>query len=278
MKQQFASLCLFLFSHIVVCAQPQPDSLPNAKAQLKLSVNYNSNLNYYGRTDSLKSTGFFPLAELWITPKFYINAAPVFVNNPRQSFDYAGTVTTAGYQNITSTWLSNVYVSKPFYESNSTLVQAALKAQAGATFTHLNNILNLTAGADVKWSNQCDIGATAGVDHTVRFEKKKDILVLDPSVYAYAGTQQFSKTYTIKKKGGLLQPPTRQQITETSSAFNILAYEISMPIIYARGNWQVLATPSYILPRHLLQVQGRPDLSEQGQDMFYTTLTLKYTF
>src|SRR5215211_4525068 len=48
------------------------------KTKFKLSVNYNSNLNYYGRTDSLKSTGVFPLAELWFTPKVYVSAAPIF--------------------------------------------------------------------------------------------------------------------------------------------------------------------------------------------------------
>lgn len=278
MKQIPATLCLFLFFHIAACAQAQPDSQMEAKPQFKLSVNYNSNLNYYGRTDSLKSAGFFPLAELWMTPKFYVNVAPVFVHNSQQAFDYAGTVTTLGYQKITSKWLSNLYVLKPFYKSNATLVQSALKAQGGASFTRLNNLLNLTFGADVKWSNQWDLGATAGLDHIFRFEKNNAVIVLDPSVNAYAGSQQFSKTYTVKKKGGLLRPPTQQQVTETSSAFNILAYEASMPLIYTQGNWQVLVTPSYIMPKHLLQVSGRPDLSEQGQNMVYTTITLKHTF
>src|SRR6476661_2678734 len=122
MKQILASVCLFLFFHIAACAQAQLDSLPEAKPQFKLSVNYNSNLNYYGRTDSLKSTGVFPLAELWFTPQFYINAAPVFVNNKIQSFEYAGTVATAGYQNMTEKWLTHLYVLKPFYKESSQLV------------------------------------------------------------------------------------------------------------------------------------------------------------
>ena len=57
------------------------------KAQLKLSVNYNSALNYYGRVDSLKSSGVFPLLEFWATPNFYMNAAPLFGNNKVQSFE-----------------------------------------------------------------------------------------------------------------------------------------------------------------------------------------------
>ncbi|HEU4633632.1 MAG TPA: hypothetical protein VFS22_06590, partial [Flavisolibacter sp.] len=98
-----------------LAAQAQNDSA-SAGTAFKLSVNYNSNLNYYGRTDSLKSTGFFPMAEIWFSPTFYVNAAPVFVNNKLQSFEYAGTVATAGFQKLTEKWLTNVYVLKPFYK------------------------------------------------------------------------------------------------------------------------------------------------------------------
>src|SRR5687767_13280087 len=81
----------------------------------KLSLNYNLGLNYYGRTDSLKSTGIFPLAEVWFNPKFYINAAPVFVNNSIQSMEYAGTVASLGYLDVSDKWISNLYLLKPFY-------------------------------------------------------------------------------------------------------------------------------------------------------------------
>src|SRR5262245_16960864 len=79
--------------------QAQSDSVAEKNStQFKLGAFYNSNLNYYGRTDSLRSSGVFPLAELWFSKNFYINAAPVFVNNQSASMQYAGTVTTIGYQ------------------------------------------------------------------------------------------------------------------------------------------------------------------------------------
>src|SRR6267154_346864 len=87
----------FLLLSFFTRATAQIDSIKN-KVQFKLGAFYNTNLNYYGRTDSLRSSGFFPLAELWFNENFYINAAPVFVNNTSASFAYAGIVTTAGYQ------------------------------------------------------------------------------------------------------------------------------------------------------------------------------------
>src|SRR6476659_5936398 len=95
LAMMFAQMLFFSFS-----AFAQTDSVINTedKAQFKIGVYYNSGLNYYGRTDSLKSSGFFPMAELWFNKNFYITAAPVFVNNAVASFDYAGTVATAGFQ------------------------------------------------------------------------------------------------------------------------------------------------------------------------------------
>ncbi len=271
------ALCSFLF----FTASAQSDSAKNAKPQFKLSLNYNTGLNYYGRTDSLKSSGFFPLAEVWFTPKFYLNAAPIFVNNSIQHFDYAGTVTTAGYQNVSSKWITGVYVSKPFYKSSSELVQSALKAQSGVNLSFLNKFVNINAGGDVKFSDKTDYGASGGLDHLIRIENKdKSIVVFDPSVYVYAGTQNFQRSYTKKTSGGtLLLPTTGQQVmTEQTIKFNILSYEVSVPVVYVKSKWTFVAAPAYVLPQNLVIIPGRPDLSETGENTFYATLTAKYTF
>jgi hypothetical protein len=268
-------LCLAISQFVFA----QSDSTEKQKPKFKLGINYNSGLNYYGRTDSLKSTGFFPLAELWLSKDVYVNAAPVFVNNAVQSMEYAGTVTSFGYLHTTDKWITNLYMLKPFYKQSSQLVQSALKAQTGASFSRLNKLINFTFGGDFKFSDKIDFGATAGLDHLIRKELKNgSVLVIDPSVYAYAGTQNFTNTYYRKRPGSLLFPGTTEQVNESVTKFNVLAYELSIPVVYAKGKWMGLFTPSYILPQNLIEVKGRPDLSEKGQDMFYATLGLKYTF
>jgi len=276
MKHIFSVLFLSLLFHTGFAQ----DSTQKSQPQFKLSVNYNSGLNYFGRTDSLKSTGVFPMAEFWINNNFYINAAPIFVSNAVQKMDYAGTVATVGYQYMNDKWLTNLSVVKPFYEANAQLVQSALKAQTNFSITHLNKVANLTLGADAKFSDKVDFGATAGLDHIIRLQNKDNsVLLFDPAVYAYAGTQQFSRTYT-RKKSGLPLPGrnNEERVTETGTRFNILAYEASLPIIFAKNKVMIIATPSYILPQNLITVPNRPDLSEKGENTFYTTLSLKYTF
>ena len=277
MKKTF--LILFTLLSISIIAKAQTDNTETTKVHFKLGLNYNSGLNYYGRTDSLRSSGVFPVAELWLTKDFYINAAPVFVNNKLSSFDYAGTITTIGYQHTSDKLISNIYVLKPFYKQSSQLVQSALKAQSGISFAFLNKALNLTAGADAKLSDKTDIGATGGVDHIFKITNADNsAFVIDPSFYAYAGTQQFTNTYYKKKSSFLLFPVNDQQVTESVNKFNILAYEASVPVVFVKGNMLVSLTPSYIMPQNLITVPNRPDLSERGKDMFYTTIGVKYTF
>lgn len=279
MKQFFSMLMAVILVAIYQPAKAQSDST-TVKPQVKVSANYNTALNYFGRTDSLRSSGFFPLAELWFSQKFYINAAPVFVSNAVQNFDYAGTVATIGYQNITDKWITGIYVTKPFYKESSELVQSALKAQGGISLVYQTKVVNMNAGGDVKLSDKVDFGATAGLDHVFRIEAKDgSIIVVNPSFYAYAGTQNFQRSYYKKNKPSfLLFPGNNQLVTEEVSRFSLLAYEATVPLIYTKGKVMLIATPSYIIPQNLVTVPNRPDLSEQGEKMFYATLTAKYTF
>jgi hypothetical protein len=272
----------FLFS--VCLVNGQTDTTEKTKTDpiaigFKISANYNTGLNYYGRIDSLHSSGFFPLAELWFNDKFYINAAPVFVNNTAASFQYAGTITAAGYQFGNDKMLGNIYVIKPFYQASAELVQSALKAQTGMTISLLNIVLNVTGGGDIKFSDKTDFGITAGLDHIFKHRiNDKTVLVIDPSAYVNAGTQQFTKSYLKKTTGFIFFPGNEQAVTESAQKFNILSYEFSAPVIFATGKFQLLFTPAYVMPQNLIVVEGRPDLSERGENLFYATLGAKMSF
>ena len=258
----------------------QQDSATKTEVKFKAGVYYNSNLNYYGRTDSLRSSAVFPVAEIWFNKKFYINAAPVFVNNAVSSFDYAGTVATAGYQakSENEKWLTHIYFTKPFYENSSQLVQSALKAQFNTNFSWLNKVISLNFGGDVKLSDKYDFGLTAGIDHLFRHSFEQDWrLFVNPSAYLNAGTQRFTSTY-YKKSSFLFFPGVEQQVSEEVNKLNILSYELSIPVIVSKGKLQIIAIPAYVIPQNLITVQGRPDLSERGKEMFYVTTGAKINF
>lgn len=273
----FMATLLALLTCITLQAQSDSASGDN-KFQFKLGMYYNSNLNYLGRTDSLRSSGFFPMAEFWFGKHFYINAAPIFIHNKAQSFEYAGSVATAGYQFNDQKWLGNFYVMKPIYKDNSELVQSALKAQAAGSLTFQNKVLNVTGGGDLKFSEGVDFGVTAGLDHVFKAMLDQGaVLVVDPSVYVYAGTQKFTSTY-YKNTSVLGLPGVEQEVSEKVNKFNILSYEISAPVVFAKGKFQLLFIPAYVIPKNLIKIPNRPDLSERGEGMFYATVGAKVIF
>jgi len=281
MKTKLNFICIFimLFFRVTLSAQ-QADTTGSGNTHFKLGIFYNSNLHYYGRTDSLRSSGVFPLAELWFNKNLYINGAPIFVNNNIANFQYAGSVVTLGYmaKSKNENFLTNLYITKPLYKDNSNLVQSSLKAQGSASFSWLSKMINLNAGGDIKISDKVDYGISAGLDRLFRIDLPEEfIIAIDPSFTMSAGTQQFTKTY-YKKSNFLLFPGVDQQVTNDVSKLNILAYEFSMPIVFAKNKLQIIMNPAYVIPQNLITVENRPDLSERGQNMFYITAGLKITF
>ncbi|SHF86627.1 hypothetical protein SAMN05444008_11344 [Cnuella takakiae] len=267
---------LLTLSMVLVCllGNAQQDSTTAPKVQFKIGLNYNSKLHYYGRTDSLSSSGYFPMAELWVNNSFYVNAAPIFVHNAFTGTDYAGSVTTLGYLKATPGHMVHLYALKPFYTAESRLVQSALKAQAGAALSLFSKAINFSMGGDVKYSNQLDYGATAGIDHLLRLQKGSHLVLVDPTFSLNAGTQNFLRTYRQKKAGLLF--PREETVTEKGQVFRLLAWEASLPLVYIKGKMQVQATPAYVVPLNLQPAQtGIP--AEYGKPLLYLTAGVKYS-
>lgn len=130
----------------------------------------------------------------------------------------------------------------------------------------------------MKFSDKIDYGTTAGLDHLFQFGAGEGfVIVINPSAYVDAGTQQFTRTY-YEKSNFLLFPGVTQQVTESVKEFNILSYELSMPVVLAKGKFQLIANPAWVLPQNIIVVEGRPNLSERGENLFYITLGGKITF
>src|SRR5688572_9482069 len=106
MKSKYSfCICLILLASPHNFLYAQSDSADARKLQLKISLNYSSSLNYYGRLDSINSAAFMPMAELWFNSDFYINASPIFTHSKSQPLSYVGMVTSIGYEKATDKWI-----------------------------------------------------------------------------------------------------------------------------------------------------------------------------
>jgi hypothetical protein len=103
-------------------------------------------------------------------------------------------------------------------------------------------------------------------------------IVIDPSIFAYAGTQRFSRSYVKRKRQNLPLFVTDEQVTESVNKFKILAYEATSSVIFLKRKLMLMVTPSFIIPLNLLVIPGEPGLSEKGENTFYITTGIKYSF
>jgi len=244
------------------------------------SINYVSRLNYLGRVDSLKSSGFFPILSLDSRFGLYATTSFIFTQNSAQSLTYAGTSIEGGYKFPEGQHFSgNVFYTQFLYKPTATIVQSALKEQTGVNLTWKNDIINVTGGGDIKFSGNTDIGATGTLDHLFIIKitsMQKTAVALNPTATINAGSQKFAQTY-VNKIGGILgglggvgSTTTTQNINK----FNILSYEFSMPVVLVINRFYAALTPAYVIPENLIKVANRPDLSEMGENMFYVTATV----
>jgi hypothetical protein len=270
-----------LFPLVIFClliqAQQTDSVQPQKKVTFTTGVGFNSNLNYYGRTDSLKSQAIYPFAGIALHNGLYLFTNIIFINNALAT-TYAATTLEAGYKfkNKKENWKGNIFASRFFYTADVNLVQSVVKEQAGINLSNINKVLSVNGGADAKFSNQTDFGAYLGVNHAFRIDSvgKRGVLVISPAAYSYFGTQRFSKTW-MQEKRVLLIPVGSQAVTQNSSRFSIMSYELSCPVIYGYGKMNLIVTPAYVIPQHVIAANGS---SQKADNLFYTTAAIRFDF
>lgn len=276
MKTICKFLPVVLLSHLCQVGDCQPDS-SGAHVSFKAGVNYNSVLHYYGRTDSVKSSGVFPLVEVWLNKKWYVSAAPVFTFSKSSRLQYAGTVTTAGFIASSRRHIVHVYAAKPFYKSHLALPQSILKAQVAGSFTLLSRFINLTVGGDLKFSDRPDVGLSAGLDHLIRTTLTgRSTLFIDPSFYVYAGTRRFTRTF-YERKSFLIFPGSVVPNQEEVNNFNILSCELSAPVMLSSGKWLFTLTPAVVTPANMVAEENETVTGRKAKAMFYVTTGIKFS-
>jgi hypothetical protein len=278
MKKVTTLFPLFFIGILLRAQSVDSSSAPEKKITFTAGATFNSSINYYGRTDSLKSQGIYPFAGITLKNGLYLFSNFIFINNALTT-TYAATTLEAGYsfKNKKGTWKGNIFGARFFYNADVSLIQSVVKEQVGFNLANINNVINIHAGADAKFSNQTDFGANAGLDHVFRIDPvgKKGVIVITPSVYGYFGTQRFSKTYLQEKKF-LLFPVSQQQVTQSSNQFGIMSYELSCPIIYGIGKMNLIVTPAYVLPQNVITAGSAS--SQKADNLFYTTATIRFDF
>ena len=274
MYTNYKSISLIVIGLLLFFTSSSQNVQDSAKNEFSASINYQSALHYFGRVDSLKSSGVFPLIGLKSKIGLYLNSTFMFIRNPATSLSYAGTILEVGYRfPYSKNFSGNIYYNHFLYQDKSVLQQAALTGQAGINTAWNNKVVNVNLGGDVKFSNsETDFGLTAGLDRLFMFTGIIDnaVVAINPSVYIYSGTHNYFKNVKNSRGQGLgnLLGNSSTSI-EQAKQFDILAYELSVPVVLVKGKFNAYVSPAYVMPQNLVTTSGRPDLSERGSNLFY---------
>ena len=269
---------IFLSIFLESSVQAQSDSsLTEPTNQYIFGTSYASKLHFFGRTDSLRSSAFVPSVTAKFSNGLYVSGSFIFINNTDASLKYTAAITEAGYRFGKNEGLAGyIYADKFFYSANSSLVQSVQTGQAGFALSHLNNILDINTGGSAVFSDKTDFFVNAGIDHLFRLETDKSIFLIVPTATINAGTQNFTSTY-LKKRNVLFFPLADESVTTNEQKFQVLSYEISMPITYVQNKFAITFTPGYVIPQNVIKVANRPDLANNASNLFYANVGISYT-
>ncbi|MDI9862814.1 hypothetical protein QM480_00655 [Flectobacillus sp. DC10W] len=281
MKRIIILITLFILSgfSFIIQAQSEAENPKKTVATIIGGVSYVPKLHYYGRTDQLKSSAVMPTVLVQFdSVGLYFTGSTVFTTNSTQPLEYAATVTEVGYKFGKKQGIAGSIYGDKFFYQNKTLVQSALRGQAGLNLSHLNKVANVNLTSIAAFSDKTDFFASAGLEHPFVMKTGQSVFVITPTAVANAGTQSFTNTY-FKNNKFLGIPVSNQSTTQTTQVFNLLSYEFSVPMVWVYNNIFLVVTPGYVMPQNELTTSGNTEVvSRTGTNLFYVNLSLLYSF
>ncbi|HMD01003.1 MAG TPA: hypothetical protein VKH37_12655, partial [Ferruginibacter sp.] len=231
------------------------DSVTNKEhTTFAVGLDFYSNLHYFGRTDSLRSTAWVPNVFLQFRKGFFLNSSLIFINSSGQSLKYTAATLGGGYKwgnpGKVKGWTGSIYAAKFFY-SNEILIQSTQDGQIGATASYRNKIANINLGTSLAFGDQTDFFMNMGFDHLFKYTWKdnKNIFAFIPSLNFNGGTQNFTNAYYKTR----IFPLTDTLVTETSKRFKLLSVEINVPFVYIHNKLAFTFTPGVVFPTSVIK-------------------------
>lgn len=253
-------LLIFTLAIINVAAFGQTDSASNdasgnipAKSTLTLAAVYSNDANYYGQ----KSESVLPYmalaANYQLKSGFYFTGQTFKLLNDNTSTVSAASFGAGVNFKFGKKLTTDLSYSHSFYPKYSPMLQAANSDNASVSLSY-DSWIKPTVTGDYAFGKTNDAFVTGSLSKVISLFSigRKDIITISPSVDLVAGTQRFYQTYVTQKKlrdsvFGILtdpifgNPPSTHVDTVANTAFNILSYNLKLPLAYNRAHYTLEA-------------------------------------
>lgn len=259
-KYLYLSLALFAglstaFAQKSERSDSKTDSTEVPKTSLSLASIYASDASYYGQVSNERLPYVLANASLNFPSGFFLSAGAYKLINIGSGI--SGVDLTAGYDfNITKNLTSSVSFSRSFFPDSSLFLQSANLNMASASVNYDWQWLNTGINADYAIGDQSALFMTFTASKLIDLGSisSKDYISLEPAIEVVGGTQRITTTEEIPQNnegaGGLskiINFPRRNNRSPEyreieSSSFDLLSYNLKLPLAYNRANYAVEAT------------------------------------
>ncbi|MBJ6117105.1 hypothetical protein JAO76_02805 [Pontibacter sp. BT310] len=265
-------------------AQTTEDSVTR-KASWNFAIEAANNSSFFGRNTATQ----YPYAAATLTyahaSGFWVSATSYQLFNTKDYIDE--TDLSVGYSfAISKRMTGNLSYSRFFFSENAPMVKSVTENAASLNTTLDWKYLysSLTTSYFFGESN----------DLIVQFENSRYIglnpiwngrnpVGLDPKIGVTGGTQEFSETYTVERKKELgdwfedvLTPgkgnnPKTTTTTTTKHKFQVLSYDLYVPLVIMLGNFELEPTYRYSIPVNKLE-------GDESEAKSFVSVKASYTF
>jgi hypothetical protein len=215
----------------------------------KFQTTYLTNSVYAGRKDSAALPYFTPSIEYNHKSGLYLGASISYLANSNSRIDVWSL--DLGYSfDILKKLHTNLYINKPFYNSNSRNVQSNVSFYTGGTLSYETKIINISATGNVMFGSESDFSLILSLDHQFSWDGKKDaIWTITPMLNTYLGSVGFYQNYKFQRVNPRNNLPQTVNVTISSpNQFQVLSYEFSLPIYFDKTKWGIFLNPTFAIP------------------------------
>jgi opacity protein-like surface antigen len=236
----------------------QTDSLHNTKATetvkskstLTAGLTYSNNADYYGQAALDRLPYLAAAATYRMKCGIYFSGLAYRLLNDAQNQISASNLGAGINIKLSEKLSADLGYNHTFYPSYSPFLQAGNPDNTSVALNY-ENWLSTNATVDYAFGKSQDVFVTIGVGKMISLGSigKKDVVTLTPTIDVVGGTQHFYQTYITEKKledsllGVLFpplfgnDPPGSSTFTKTITTFNLLSYNLKVPLAYNRANY-----------------------------------------
>lgn len=235
-------------------AQTDSAQATGKKTTFTLGAVYSNNASYYGQKAEEKMPYVATAAALRFGSGIYFSGMAYRLLNDSGTLVSAGSVGAGIAFNLSKKLVADLGYTYTFYPANSPFLQAASPHSASASLQY-EYWMTTGLNVDYNFGKEQDAFVTLSTEKQISLgslAKGKDLITLTPSVEVTGGTQRFYQTYVTEKRFrdsllGVPLPPvfdipgtgTETTTTSTSTKFNILSYNLRVPLAYNRAHYMI---------------------------------------